>query len=586
LEELPELPPELVEIWQNFEQKYEAGMATALGDVSIAIQKVLNGDGGKFSDRTKRYVEEFNRRHPITEMLAKAGYIPPPRGMNKWTHPDSGTGIPGVLVDEEKNYMVSFHGSDPLGDEKPKDSFAIFRQYMHGNDYQAAKAAMIEEIGELPDPDFVDITPEELQAGKSEAGGDKDVTPPAYEGMEKGMRGFVRRIFDYYMATAYVPYQPFGLAAALSAFATITRNYYTIDKYNLGLNLYHVLIADTGHGKEGPRDSIKKLYSEIELAGVVSESIASGQAIKRRLHNERTLLLMTDELGSALAAAAGKNADVHQVGLLKELRTLYSSATTFIGGHNYADSRRDIPTITRPFVNLFGTSTPGQLMDSISRSQLENGLINRLVMIEAEKRPERREERVDGTPPEDLVRDLKEFEMRKHNYVDVIRVTPEAQDLIKESERFQDTLLGSGSEVAEIYGRLTEHCLRVAGVLAVSERPEKPVMTDKHMEWARNYIYAAFKRMEQSFEERFFESQSDKQIKDILRAMQNYKSSVWVPRREISRATRFSKKWIDDHRETLLDRDLIEVKTKEASPNGGRKPELWRLKADLSEAVG
>jgi len=586
LAELPVLPPELVDVWQNFDEKYNGGMASALGDFTVAIEKMVNGGGGSFSDRTKRYVEEFNRRHPITEMLELAGYIPPARGMSKWTHPDSSTGVPGVLVNLEENYMVSFHGSDPLGDEKPKDSFAIFRQYVHNNDYQAAKNAMIEEIGELPDPDFVPITEEEIEAGKLEAGGDNEKAPPAYDGMEKGMQGFVRRIFDYYMNTAYVPYQPFGLAAALSAFSTITQNYYTIDKYNLGLNLYHVLIADTGHGKEGPRDAIKKLFGEIELAGVVSESIASGPAIKRRLHNERNLLLMTDELGSALAAAAGKNADVHQVGLLKELRTLYSSATTFIGGHNYADSRRDIPSISRPYVNLFGTSTPGQLMDAISRSQIENGLINRLVMIEAEERPSRREERVDGTPPEDLVRDLKEFAMRRHNYLDVIRVTPEAQAVIKESERFQDELLGTGSEVAGLFGRLTEHCLRVAGILAVSERPEKPVMTEKHMAWARDYIYAAFKRMEQSFEERFFESEYDKQIKHLLRVMKEYTDSVWVPRSELSRKTRLNKKWIDDHRETLLDREMIEVRVDDAGKKGGRKPEFWRLTPEFFRLAG
>jgi DNA-binding transcriptional ArsR family regulator len=585
LAELPELPSELLKVWDEFDG-IEAGLMAILGDYSKEIANYERMGGGNTSDKTRALIAEYNNRHPVTELLERAGYKPPKRGQTKWLCPTSESGTPGVWISDDERLCYSHHGSDVLGDGKAHDAFDVLRICLHDGSFDEAKQEAFEEIGDVGDEVPV-ITPDELAQGQKPAANDEPSNlsrnghePPknGYDGLAKRLPGFLKRIYDYYEDTAYKPYPPFGIATALSAMSTLTQNHYFVDGYNLGINLYHILVAHTGFGKEGPRAAIKNLLHECELSGVIAESIASGPAIKKRLSKDRTLMLMADEIGSMLASTVGKNADQHQTGVLKELRTLYSSATTVIGGHHYADSSKDIPPIAYPFVNLLGTSTPLQLMDGISLNQIENGLINRLIMIEAVGDPDRRERRRPIKPPEDLVHDLKEFIMRRHNYPQEIQVTSEADQLIRASELYQDDLLKQDSELSGLYGRLNENTIRVAAVLAVAEVPEKPIMTAQHVEWAKQYVYSAAQAMEKSFSDNFYESEIDKQIKKVIKTIRTYKDSIWVPKSHISRETRLSKRHLDEHLSTLMDRELIEERKEAANDKkAGRPTRYFRM---------
>ncbi len=65
-------------------------------------------------------IDAFNQQNPIEDMLSKAGYV---QKGDKWLHPNSQSGIPGVSV--INNQMYSHHGCDPLNDGKSHDSFDL-----------------------------------------------------------------------------------------------------------------------------------------------------------------------------------------------------------------------------------------------------------------------------------------------------------------------------------------------------------------------------------------------------------------------------------------------------------------------------
>ena len=574
--ELPEIPEVLLRVWADFDE-LEAALMANLGDNKKLINNYKRmGGGGTISPRSKALIREYNKRHPVEELLARAGYLPPKFGQDKWLSPTSNGTIPGIKVfkDQEPNLVYSHHFHDALSDHHAHDAFDILRICIHEGDYEAAWQEAYDEIGE-PEIEQAEVISEEefAQGAKNDAGEPPKPTDNSMDGMEKGLTGFVKRIYDYYMAAAYRPNEAYGIAAALMAMATATENHYYIKGYGTRLNLYMILLGRSGFGKESPRNAIKNLFEAIDLKGVIAESAASGVAIKRRLSNNRTMLLMADEVGTMIASTNGKNSDMHQTNVLKELRSLYGLAGSVLEEHPYADSRNNIPRVLHPFLNFMGTSTPMELLNGISINQIENGLVNRLLMIEGKGLRDRNRDVIEGVPT-DLARDLQEFTMRRSNYPEAVLVSEEADKLIRASEEYQDNLLMSDSELAGLYGRINENTMRVAAVLAVSDRPEKPVITKNHMEWATQFARAAYNLMEQRFADDFYESETERQLKKVLKAIRDYPENDWVPKWYLTRKTRMMAKHLNENLHTLEQSEQIEKREQDTN---GRKALLYRL---------
>lgn len=126
-------------------------LAVMPGDVAEALRSaiadrishacVASSDRPRGAARTggAGIIGRFNAAHDPVSILIAHGYRF--RG-KKLICPDSDSGQAGVEVIEDGARIVSHHGSDPLGDERPKDAFDIYRILEHGGDYRrAVKAA-------------------------------------------------------------------------------------------------------------------------------------------------------------------------------------------------------------------------------------------------------------------------------------------------------------------------------------------------------------------------------------------------------------------------------------------------------------
>jgi predicted P-loop ATPase len=79
---------------------------------------------------------EFNTHYSVADILERNSYIR--KGHGKWLAPNSSSGIPGVLLQRDGEHIISYHGSDPLGDGKPHDAYSCFVILEHRGDTQAA----------------------------------------------------------------------------------------------------------------------------------------------------------------------------------------------------------------------------------------------------------------------------------------------------------------------------------------------------------------------------------------------------------------------------------------------------------------
>lgn len=81
-------------------------------------------------------IDEHLARVPLTQALEQYGYK---RKGKRWLSPHSTTGLPGVIVDNDRCWIC--HASDPLCSEdtgKPVNAFDLYCYYEHGGDVSAA----------------------------------------------------------------------------------------------------------------------------------------------------------------------------------------------------------------------------------------------------------------------------------------------------------------------------------------------------------------------------------------------------------------------------------------------------------------
>lgn len=179
---LPDLPAELLAIWQGWDEFKPKGEGVCPWKPKPAVPVARpmpkpSPVAVRPGNRLPEVIPEFNRIHDIATMIEAHGYK---RIDGKWLSPHSSSGIPGVTISEGK--LFSHHTSDPLANGHKNDAFDVFCILVHDGDQRAATKAAAQilgidakarppappPLGELPRaPSLVE------QAGQGEADADR-----------------------------------------------------------------------------------------------------------------------------------------------------------------------------------------------------------------------------------------------------------------------------------------------------------------------------------------------------------------------------------------------------------------------------
>jgi hypothetical protein len=316
--------------------------------------------------------------------------------------------------------------------------------------------------------------------------------------------GALGMFVEHCNATAISP-QPFlALAAGICAIGVLAgRRYRT--KTNLRTNIYAVGIADSGGGKDHARKQIKQVMSHAGLTRYMGgEDIASGAAMLTALHRHPAILFQIDEFGDWLQGVLGKQASAHRKQIAERLKTLYSSADSYISGTEYADQTnrgRPKEDIQEPHACLYGTTTPGQFWQAIAGASMHDGLLARvMIFVSANSYPDETDPQ--GSPPsEQLIAAFKAIANGAEasstaNLVMVSSAKPEPYlvDASPEAERALKTLrrdqiamqrAAEGTYVTAIAARWAENAAKLALVRAVSRDPAWPTISESDVAWGR-----------------------------------------------------------------------------------------------------
>lgn len=216
-----------------------------------------------------------------------------------------------------------------------------------------------------------------------------------------GLGGIIGAVFEWNRRTA-LSWQPeLALAGAIALVATITGRKVE-DERNTRTNVYLVGVAPAGSGKEHARKLNRVALDSTGATDFLAPSdLASGAGLATLLSEHPTRLAQIDEIGDLLASIrAGGAKSRHLATIETYLKEIYSSAdSTWVTG-GYADTAKN-KSIRFPHLVLYGTGSPDKFWESITPSNIGDGVLPRLMIFSGNYvRNNSHAERIAGCPTE------------------------------------------------------------------------------------------------------------------------------------------------------------------------------------------
>lgn len=317
--------------------------------------------------------------------------------------------------------------------------------------------------------------------------------------------GLVGEVAQYIYDSSYLQASSIALAGSLTMFAGMCGRAFNVR--GDGLNLYLILLADTGRGKEGAQDGVDRLMLKISEAGTPAvmalkgpSHFASGQALHKKLVKQPTFFSFLGEFGHTLEALGGGRANSAEIQLRRMLLQVYgkSGANKNLSGMEYSDAEKNVESIRAPSLTFMGETTPDKFFEALDPDSISEGLIPRFIIIEHDEKVPPRNRKYEMPPSEDLVERLKAlllstFAMQQNNTIFKIEMDSAAEKIFDELDEKKRGILNETAGIVEkeLWNRVPQNAQRLAALIAVGVNPHAPIITAVEATWAREFINAS-----------------------------------------------------------------------------------------------
>ncbi len=329
--------------------------------------------------------------------------------------------------------------------------------------------------------------------------------------------GAVGKFARWITSCSRFPSPHLSLVSALATTAVLAGRRYK-GPTGLRSNLYAVALAESGFGKDisiRAEDAILATATDGEKVAetLLADKLRSLPGLAGRLRKFPVALGVVDEFGKWLAELTGRNAATHNKEILTALMELTGAPFGTWGGAEKADG--NLSRVVQPCLVMHGVSTPSTFWEALGSGNISEGLLGRLLVIDAGTNPPKKVRRpagsIDNPPAEfgEMVDKLlgwqgggrygpgafyalsansktKPWPMVTATYADGV------EDVF---EGFDDRMraLKVDPQYRPIRSRVGEHAARLALIVAVGCAPEEPVITREIQEWANRIAEASFR---------------------------------------------------------------------------------------------
>lgn len=308
-------------------------------------------------------------------------------------------------------------------------------------------------------------------------------------------------------ATSGCPQRTFSLGASFAACGALMGRKIR-DASNGRTNVYMMGVGHSSAGKDHPADCIEQLFAVAGASHLLGGSrVTSDTAIELALTASPVLLFNWDEVGHMLSAikqaGVGSGNGAHLRTIVPALMQLYSSAHKLYIGKQKADE--EVRRIEQPHVCVWGLTSPDVLYAGLSKAELRDGWLGRVITIISHDRPKYRI--VEATPPpEALVQFVQAWQTRvipapegAGNISGAIGchqiIVPTRPDALEVFEAFRDECHekmlrcdSQGDDTQYLWGKALQNARRIALILAGGERFDNQEITKDNAQYGCHYI--------------------------------------------------------------------------------------------------
>lgn len=342
------------------------------------------------------------------------------------------------------------------------------------------------------------------------------IEPPSIvESPYKFPPGLLGELAQYFYDAAPLPVQEIALSAAIGLMAGICGRSYNVS--DTGLNLYVMLLAETGRGKEAMASGIDRLVDTVAkqipmIRNYIGPAeIASGPALIRYMSKSPCFVSVMGEIGYRLKSMSEARASSAETTLRRDLLQIYmkSGKTQTFQPMVYSDKDKDTKTLHSPSLSILGEGTPSTFYSAINEQMIEDGLLPRFIIIEyLGERVALNKKHAMRFPSSSLVEKFGSLAanvlgMANNGIVCDVDAKEDVKILLDEfSEIIRKKINSTQTKiVADLWNRAHLNTMRLASLAAIGENNKVPTITTANVLWAKAIVVAAIERIIYRFEE-------------------------------------------------------------------------------------
>lgn len=347
-----------------------------------------------------------------------------------------------------------------------------------------------------------------------------------YESIISPPPGLTGEIAKFIYDQSYKPVKEISITAAIGLMSGVCGRGWNVS--GTGLNLYLLLLAGTGRGKEEMSKGIEKLSKVIcsvfpAFGDFIGPSdLASGQGLLRYMadHPTKSFVSVFGEFGIKLKSISSQKAFQPDQMLQRVLLDFFSKsgASGIVQPSAYSDAQRNTKIIESPAFSMIGETSPAWFYDNIDNEMISTGLLPRFLVVDyTGPRPPSNEHGQDVIPSADLIYKLSTVGTAAMSFIKAgkpqkIELDRDAKDLSKildlEADKKINNTRGQ-NVIVELWNRAHLKTLKLAGLLAVGENPYQPIITRELFEWSEKFVKMTVNTMTDKFSKGMVGSNAD-----------------------------------------------------------------------------
>ena len=403
--------------------------------------------------------------------------------------------------------------------------------------------------------------------------------------------GFVNELTEYSMRAAPRPNRVTSFAGALALLAHLAGRKF-VGPSDARPNIYLNTLANSGVGKDSPRQLNRNIANAIGMEASVRDTVASGQGLEDALARTPALLMQMDEFDTVLNVLKDKkgNSQANEA-MWNVMLNVFSASNSSRNTRDKAATAHSDGAgkiVRHPSFTLFATAVPGKFYGALSERAHTNGLLARCIVVEAGSRGERNFDSgfASNPIPDGIMKKVQHLANRGHRLNDSSEIKPfeltkvpfadndamaEATRINSEADgRYKEAVGENSAMEMSVWIRSLELTMKFALLYAISEGigiTEEFAITRNAMAWAWKFVKACQLRMLKMTRDYTAETEFEENVKKALRIIQEA-GPKGITKSKFSRNMHLKPGELREVVQTLVERDDIVDQKMEKSNNG------------------